>query len=166
MVGRGELTEKAWSSIESLLPRSGRRGGQWRDQRTVINGILWKGAHGSALAGFARAVWAMADVRRSTLSLAARGAMGSPPQTRADQIGRGGGGGLGALSPSADLAPDARCKGVLGVGQAHDEQVIGVRRAGHTALRLRLRGGSRSQSACLGHPRHRALHASRGTGAP
>jgi len=41
MVGRGELTDQAWSSIEPLLPTS-RRGGQWRDHRTVINGILWK----------------------------------------------------------------------------------------------------------------------------
>lgn len=43
MVGRGELTEAAWSAIAPLLPTSGgRRGGQWRDHRTVINGILWK----------------------------------------------------------------------------------------------------------------------------
>ncbi len=42
MVGRGELTDRAWSSIEPLLPRSGGRGGQWRDHRRVINGILWK----------------------------------------------------------------------------------------------------------------------------
>jgi transposase len=43
MAGRGELTEEAWSAIAPLLPRSeGRRGGQWRDHRTVINGILWK----------------------------------------------------------------------------------------------------------------------------
>jgi transposase len=42
MVGRGEITDRAWATIEPLLPRSGRRGGQWRDHRTVINGILWK----------------------------------------------------------------------------------------------------------------------------
>jgi transposase len=42
MVGRGELTDLAWSSIALLLPSRGRRGGQWRDHRTVINGILWK----------------------------------------------------------------------------------------------------------------------------
>lgn len=39
MVGRGELTEAAWSVIAPLLPARGRRGGQWRDHR---NGILWK----------------------------------------------------------------------------------------------------------------------------
>lgn len=43
MVGRGELTENAWGVIAPLLPsRRGRRGGQWRDHRTIINGILWK----------------------------------------------------------------------------------------------------------------------------
>jgi transposase len=43
MVGRGELTEQAWSVIAPLLPSStGRRGGQWREHRRVINGILWK----------------------------------------------------------------------------------------------------------------------------
>lgn len=43
MVGRGELTEEAWSAIVPLLPSSGGgRGGQWRDHRAVINGILWK----------------------------------------------------------------------------------------------------------------------------
>ena len=41
LVGRGELTEEAWRVIAPLLPASG-RGGQWRDHRTVINGILWK----------------------------------------------------------------------------------------------------------------------------
>jgi transposase len=42
MVGRGELTDAAWATIAPLLPRKGRRGGQWREHRTVINGILWK----------------------------------------------------------------------------------------------------------------------------
>ena len=43
MVGRGELTEDAWGVIGPLLPSGGgRRGGRWRDHRTVINGILWK----------------------------------------------------------------------------------------------------------------------------
>jgi transposase len=41
VVGRGELTEEAWRFIAPLLPVSG-RGGQWRNHRTVINGILWK----------------------------------------------------------------------------------------------------------------------------
>ena len=42
MVGRGELTDKAWEQIMTLLPENGRRGQQWKDHRKVINGILWK----------------------------------------------------------------------------------------------------------------------------
>ena len=42
MVGRGELTDKAWEQIVPLLPENGRRGQQWKDHRKVINGILWK----------------------------------------------------------------------------------------------------------------------------
>src|SRR3712207_9386544 len=42
VVGRGELTDKAWAAIEPLLPEPGVRSGRWRDHRQVINGILWK----------------------------------------------------------------------------------------------------------------------------
>jgi transposase len=42
MVGRGEITDVAWEQIEPLLPENGRKGGRWRDHRTVIDGILWK----------------------------------------------------------------------------------------------------------------------------
>ena len=42
VVGRGELTERAWAVIEPLLPQAGLRSGRWRDHRQVINGILWK----------------------------------------------------------------------------------------------------------------------------
>ena len=42
MVGRGELTDAAWAQLEPLLPANGARGGQWKNHRTVINGILWK----------------------------------------------------------------------------------------------------------------------------
>lgn len=42
MVGRGELTERAWARLAPLLPRNGQPGGQWRDHRLVINGILWR----------------------------------------------------------------------------------------------------------------------------
>ena len=47
MVGRGELTDAAWERIVALLPGNGRRGGQWRDHRAVMNGILWRGRTGA-----------------------------------------------------------------------------------------------------------------------
>jgi transposase len=42
VVGRGELTDTAWARIAPLLPRTGGRGGRWRDHRQVVNAILWK----------------------------------------------------------------------------------------------------------------------------
>jgi transposase len=42
MVGRGEITDKAWEQIAPLLPENGGRGGQWQDHRRLMNGILWK----------------------------------------------------------------------------------------------------------------------------
>ena len=42
MVRRHELTDAAWEKIAPLLPADARRGQQWRDHRTVLNGILWK----------------------------------------------------------------------------------------------------------------------------
>lgn len=37
---RYELTDEQWARLAPQLPRSG-RGGQWRDHRQVLNGILW-----------------------------------------------------------------------------------------------------------------------------
>jgi len=37
---RYEMTDEHWARLEPLLPHSG-RGGQWRDHRQVLNGILW-----------------------------------------------------------------------------------------------------------------------------
>jgi transposase len=42
VVGRGELTDRAWAQLAPLLPSNQHRGGRWRDHRRVINGILWK----------------------------------------------------------------------------------------------------------------------------
>ena len=42
MVGRGELTDKAWARVEPLLPPVESGGRRWRDHRQVINAILWK----------------------------------------------------------------------------------------------------------------------------
>jgi Putative transposase of IS4/5 family (DUF4096) len=48
-VRRGGLTDRAWEQIEPLLPQEDakKRGGRWRDHRTVVNGILWKLRTGS-----------------------------------------------------------------------------------------------------------------------
>jgi transposase len=40
-VRRYELTDEAFARIADLLPANGRRGGQWHDHRTVLNGIFW-----------------------------------------------------------------------------------------------------------------------------
>ncbi len=42
MVGRGELTDKAWEQIAPQLPAHRRKGQRWADHRRVINGMLWK----------------------------------------------------------------------------------------------------------------------------
>jgi len=49
MVRRGELTDRAWEQIEPRLLQvdAKKRGGRWRDHRTVVNGILWKLRTGS-----------------------------------------------------------------------------------------------------------------------
>jgi transposase len=41
MSRRYELTDNQYALIEDLLPRNGRRGGQWNDHRTTLNGIFW-----------------------------------------------------------------------------------------------------------------------------
>ena len=45
---RYELNDEQWNIIASLLPPNGLRGGQWRDHRTMINGILWALCSGAA----------------------------------------------------------------------------------------------------------------------
>jgi transposase len=35
------LSDEQWEQIQGLLPANGRRGGQWKDHRTMIDGILW-----------------------------------------------------------------------------------------------------------------------------
>ena len=38
---RYELTDEQYVLISDLLPLNGRRGGQWNDHRTTLNGIFW-----------------------------------------------------------------------------------------------------------------------------
>lgn len=48
MSDRDVITDEAWVFIAPLLPDStGRRGGQWRDHRQVIEGIAWRYRTGS-----------------------------------------------------------------------------------------------------------------------
>ena len=42
MVGRGELTDKAWEQLAPQVPAHRRKGQRWADHRRVINGMLWK----------------------------------------------------------------------------------------------------------------------------
>jgi transposase len=39
---RHELSDEQWERIEPLLPAHGGRGGQWRDHRPVVNGMVWR----------------------------------------------------------------------------------------------------------------------------
>jgi transposase len=38
---RYELTDEQFELIRGLLPLNGKRGGQWNDHRTTLNGIFW-----------------------------------------------------------------------------------------------------------------------------
>ncbi len=38
---RYELTDERYNLIADLLPPNGRRGGQWNEHRTVLDGIFW-----------------------------------------------------------------------------------------------------------------------------
>jgi len=48
MLDRHDLTDEQWGRLEPFLPgRTRRRGGQWIDHRTVIDGVLWRTRTGS-----------------------------------------------------------------------------------------------------------------------
>src|SRR5438034_10806668 len=36
-----QLADGQWEQIRDLLPSNGQRGGQWKDHRLLIDGILW-----------------------------------------------------------------------------------------------------------------------------
>lgn len=38
---RYELTDEQFEAIADLMPANGRRGGQWNDHRTTLNGLFW-----------------------------------------------------------------------------------------------------------------------------
>jgi transposase len=45
---RYELTDEQWARIADYFPANGRRGGQWKDHRRIVNGILWILCSGAA----------------------------------------------------------------------------------------------------------------------
>ena len=52
MVRRYEVSDRAFSLVEDLLPPEGRRGGPWKCHRMMLNGMFWilyTGAHGREL---------------------------------------------------------------------------------------------------------------------
>ena len=36
-----QLSDPQWEQLQDLLPRNGKPGGQWKDHRLMIDGILW-----------------------------------------------------------------------------------------------------------------------------
>ena len=42
-MSRGDLTDAQWERLAVHLPRekTGKRGGQWKDHRLILNGMLW-----------------------------------------------------------------------------------------------------------------------------
>lgn len=36
-----QLSDTQWEQLRDLLPKNGQRGGQWKDHRLMIDGILW-----------------------------------------------------------------------------------------------------------------------------
>ena len=39
---RHELTDEQFSRIQATLPVNGKRGGQWKNHRQVLNGMFWR----------------------------------------------------------------------------------------------------------------------------
>src|SRR3954447_206924 len=45
---RHELSARQWQQVAALFPpRRPKRGGQWRDDRAILNGILWRLSSGA-----------------------------------------------------------------------------------------------------------------------
>jgi transposase len=109
MVRRGEITDRAWQEIEPLLPQYGQSGGQWRDHRTVVNGILWKLRTGSPWRDLPEKIRSLADLLRPLQPLEARRHLGSLAGSCPDQERRGRRGGVGGeRGRHGDPGPPAR----------------------------------------------------------
>lgn len=38
---RHAITDDQWKKVEDLFPANGKRGGQWKDHRLMLDGMLW-----------------------------------------------------------------------------------------------------------------------------
>ncbi|MGW0199995.1 transposase [Nonomuraea sp. NPDC003201] len=45
-MGRGDVTNAEWERLRPLLPEGGQRGRRWNDQRTTIDGVLYRARTG------------------------------------------------------------------------------------------------------------------------
>jgi transposase len=39
---RHELSEQQWQRIAAMFPNNGHKGGQWKNHRHILNGMLWR----------------------------------------------------------------------------------------------------------------------------
>lgn len=39
---RHDLSDAQWKRIEDMFPPNGNKGGQWKDHRLLLNGMLWR----------------------------------------------------------------------------------------------------------------------------
>src|SRR5215216_2340314 len=46
--GSAKVADEQWARLKPLLPENGRRGGQWREHRTVVEAILWVLVNGAS----------------------------------------------------------------------------------------------------------------------
>jgi transposase len=84
VVRRSELTDGAWERIAPLLPENGRRGKQWKDHRTVVNGILRKLRTGAPWRDLSERYgsWQTCSEPASSVGGARGGGTGSWPERR------------------------------------------------------------------------------------
>ncbi|WP_405945219.1 MULTISPECIES: transposase [unclassified Streptomyces] len=90
VIHRHELSDAEWEFVRPLLPRS-ERGRKRLDDRTVLNGIIWKFRTGAAWrdAGRTRSVRILGHAAHSLPP------MGQGRHRRADAVGSPGAGGCG-----------------------------------------------------------------------
>ena len=63
MLRRYELTDDEWNRIVDLLPpeNTGKQGRPRKDNRTIVNGMVWIAHSGAPWRRPARALWPMGD---------------------------------------------------------------------------------------------------------